>query len=163
MMGEDAEVIATGATHMTLLTQHPVTDDSVGREPRGSRFKRWWDSREHHRPAERLWYVLIAIAVAVPVMMSQAGYYTPDIKIEVYLNPWHRFALDLSTWLPDPQGGTGNYNLGLAPVDFAVGVLRSLGASAEIAVRLTKLILVLFGAWGRCASCATSQGSAPAR
>lgn len=140
---------------MSLLTRPPIDDGSAPDEQRRSpftdllsRFKQRWQSRRTIGPAERLSYFLLALAVAAPIMLSQLGLYTPDIKIEVYLNPWHRFALDLSTWLPDPQAGAGNYNLGLAPVDFAMGILHSLGFSPELSMRFTKLVLVLFGAWG---------------
>ncbi|MGV1037901.1 MAG: alpha-(1-_3)-arabinofuranosyltransferase domain-containing protein [Candidatus Nanopelagicales bacterium] len=140
---------------MTLLTRPPLDDGSDSNEHRPSPFSRLfsqlrnrWQSRRTIGPAERLCYFLLALAVAAPIMLSQLGLYTPDIKIEVYLNPWHRFALDLSTWLPDPQGGAGNYNLGLAPVDFAMGILHSLGFSPELSMRFTKLALVLLGAWG---------------
>lgn len=95
---------------MSLLTRPPIDDGSAPDEQRRSpftdllsRFKQRWQSRRTIGPAERLSYFLLALAVAAPIMLSQLGLYTPDIKIEVYLNPWHRFALDLSTWLPDPQ------------------------------------------------------------
>gem|GEM_PF-4205489 len=143
-----------GITSVTLLTG-PAPTPAKKRKPAAapteqlvSSLGRWWATRESFSAGERLAYGLIALAVLVPVMFSQLGIYTPDIKIEVYLNPWHRFALDLSTWLPDPQGGTGNYNLGLAPVDFTIGILHTLGFSPELSMRVSKAALILFGAWG---------------
>lgn len=98
-------------------------------------------------------WVLYAIGVAILAYVtfsSLPGVFVPDIKPEVYLNPWARLQLDLSTWLPDPHLGTQNYNLGLAPVDALVGLIQLLGVPPELSVRVLRLSLyVAAGAGAR--------------
>ena len=99
-------------------------------------------------PAELFGYVAIGLVLTAVVMLSSRGYFTPDIKPEVYLNPLRRLAYDLSAWQPDPQLGVGNYNNGLAPVSAVTAALHAVGLSPELIARLLRLALLGFGAWG---------------
>ena len=102
------------------------------------------------RPTVGEWwtYAIVTLALTAVAFLSLRGTFLPDIKPEVYLNPWARLRLDLSTWLPDPYLGTQNYNLGLAPVDALVGIMQSLGVPAELSVRVLRLILMLVAGAG---------------
>ena len=99
-------------------------------------------------PAELFGYVAIGVVLTAVVMLSSRGYFTPDIKPEVYLNPLRRLAYDLSAWQPDPQLGVGNYNNGLAPVSAVTAALHAVGLSPELIARLLRLALLGLGAWG---------------
>ncbi len=109
-----------------------AADGEVARPPRG----------------ELVVYALLALFLLLAMALNQRGLFVPDIKPEVYLNPWHRLSLDLSTWLPDPYLGTQNYNLGLAPVDLLSGVLQSLGIPGELTVRVLRYALLLLAGAG---------------
>ena len=100
------------------------------------------------QPAEWLGYAGLGLVLAAVVMLSSRGYFTPDIKPEVYLNPLRRLSYDLSAWQPDPQLGLGNYNNGLAPVSAVMALLHAVGLSAELMARLLRLTLLGLGAWG---------------
>ena len=99
-------------------------------------------------PAERVAYLALFLVLAAIVVFSSRGYFTPDIKPEVYLNPLRRLAYDLSAWQPDPQLGVGNYNNGLAPVSALTSALHALGLAPDVVARLLRLALLSLGAWG---------------
>ena len=105
-------------------------------------------SRSRVSSAEIAIYAVGAIVIAAVLLLAQRGAFVPDIKPEVYLNPWARLRLDLSTWLPDPYLGTQNYNLGLAPVDAFMALVQSLGVPAELSARLLRIGLYLLAGAG---------------
>lgn len=102
----------------------------------------------HVGSAERLAYLGLFLCLTAIVLLSSRGYFTPDIKPEVYLNPLRRLAYDLSAWQPDPQLGVGNYNNGLAPVSGLTSVLHAVGLPPDLIARLLRLTLLTLGAWG---------------
>jgi arabinofuranan 3-O-arabinosyltransferase len=98
--------------------------------------------------AEPAVYVLLGALVLAVLLASDWGWVTPDTRPEVYLAPARTLLGALSAWRPDPYLGQPNFDTGTAPVALAVLVLRTLGASAWLAVRLWRALLLGVAAWG---------------
>jgi arabinofuranan 3-O-arabinosyltransferase len=90
-----------------------------------------------------LWTVL-----AVVVVLNSAGSFTVDTKPELYYAPWRSAAAYLSAWQADPQLGFPSFNVGLAPVAAAVGLIQAVGFPPALSVRVLRLALLVLGSWG---------------
>jgi hypothetical protein len=90
-----------------------------------------------------------AVALGVAVIATRAGLFTPDTRPDLYQQPGRFLADTLSAWVGGATGlGQANFNAGTAPVAALMWVIRSLGASPWLAVRIWRLLLLLVGAWG---------------
>ena len=99
--------------------------------------------------AERLTLVIGAVALAVAVIATRSGVFTPDTRPDLYQQPGRFLAQSLQAWVGGSSGlGQANFNAGAAPVAVVVWVIRAFGAPAWMAVRLWRLLLLLVGAWG---------------
>jgi arabinofuranan 3-O-arabinosyltransferase len=90
-----------------------------------------------------LWVVLAEV-----VLLSSFGSFVVDTKPELYLAPWRSAASYLSAWQANPQLGFPSFNVGLAPVAVAVGVIQGVGIPAELSVRVLRLLLFAVGSLG---------------
>ncbi len=90
-----------------------------------------------------------SIALGVAVIGTRWGVFTPDTRPDLYQDPAGFLASTVQAWVGGASGlGQGNFNAGAAPVAAVVWVIRSLGASPWLAVRIWRLLVLLLGAWG---------------
>ncbi|MEZ5183474.1 MAG: alpha-(1-_3)-arabinofuranosyltransferase family protein [Acidimicrobiales bacterium] len=90
-----------------------------------------------------------AVGLAVAVVGTRWGVFTPDTRPDLYQQPGAFLRSTVQAWVPGSSGlGQGNFNAGAAPVAAVVWCLRALGAEPWLAVRLWRLALLLIGAWG---------------
>ena len=92
--------------------------------------------------------VLLWVLLALVVFLNKPGVFTPDIKPEIYLAPGRTADNLLTAWLDTQQLGFANFNVGLAPVAAFIELLRGLGLSAAVCVRLVHLGLLILAGWG---------------
>lgn len=104
--------------------------------------------RTHTRRIYSVTVVLLWLVLALVVLLNKRGVFTPDIKPEIYLAPGRMTGHLLAGWLDTQQLGFPNFNVGLAPVTAFVALLRELGLSAALSVRLLHLGLLMLGGWG---------------
>jgi arabinofuranan 3-O-arabinosyltransferase len=98
---------------------------------------------------ELLVLVLGALGLAAAVIGTRWGVFTPDTRPDLYQDPGSFLRESVSAWVAGSSGmGQGNFNAGAAPVAAVVWVIRSLGASPWLAIRIWRLVLLLIGAWG---------------
>ena len=90
-----------------------------------------------------LWLLLAAV-----VFLNSVGSFALDTKPELYFAPWRSAAAYLSAWQENPQLGFPSFNVGLAPVAVAVGLIQAIGVPPELSVRVLRLILLVAGSWG---------------
>ncbi|HEV8065188.1 MAG TPA: alpha-(1-_3)-arabinofuranosyltransferase family protein, partial [Acidimicrobiales bacterium] len=89
------------------------------------------------------------VLLVVVVFANSWGVFTPDTIPELYLNPGRLLAQSVSTWLPSGgEAGAANIDTGIAPLAAVLWVIRSLGASAWVAMRIWRVILYVTAAWG---------------
>jgi arabinofuranan 3-O-arabinosyltransferase len=108
-------------------------------------------ARPPRRPAdyaEPAAYALLGLVVLAVLLFNDWGWITPDTRPEVYLAPGRTLLGALSAWRPDPYLGQPNFDTGTAPVALAVLLLRFIGVSAWLAVRLWRALLLGVAAWG---------------
>jgi arabinofuranan 3-O-arabinosyltransferase len=101
----------------------------------------WWTPTR--TAAVVLWLVLAEV-----VLLSSFGSFAVDTKPELYLAPWRSAAAYLSAWQANPQLGFPSFNVGLAPVAAAVGVIQAVGIPPELSVRVLRLVLFAVGSLG---------------
>jgi arabinofuranan 3-O-arabinosyltransferase len=90
----------------------------------------------------------LALLLLVLVLANKAGTLAPDIKPEIYLDPWGEFHALRHTWRESPKLGEPNFNVGLFPVAGVVGALQALGLGPDLSMRVLRWLLLLLGAWG---------------
>lgn len=89
------------------------------------------------------------IALAVAVIGTRWGEFTPDTRPDLYEQPGRFLNDTLQAWVGGATGlGQGNFNAGAAPVAVVVWVIRTLGAPAWLAVRIWRVLLLVVAAWG---------------
>ena len=89
------------------------------------------------------------VALAVAVIGTRWGEFTPDTRPDLYEQPGRFLRDTLQAWVGGATGlGQGNFNAGAAPVAVVVWVIRALGAPAWLAVRIWRLLLLVVAAWG---------------
>ncbi|NHN54957.1 DUF3367 domain-containing protein [Calidifontibacter sp. DB0510] len=86
--------------------------------------------------------------LALVVGLNAFGSFYTDIKPEVYLAPVQMIGRYLSAWNESPYLGSPNFNVGLVPVLFATGFLRSIGFSPEWTFKVFHFALWLLAGWG---------------
>ncbi|MCX6459056.1 MAG: alpha-(1-_3)-arabinofuranosyltransferase family protein [Actinobacteria bacterium] len=132
---------------MTELLDHAVdAGPSVGLSGRWRNFEertRRWASSGAGFASIALW-----TALALVVVLNSPGVFVPDIKPEVYLQPWASVGLFAMPWQVSPQLGWANFNVGLAPVPLAVAAIQLLGVDPEFSVRVVRLLLLTIAAAG---------------
>lgn len=90
-----------------------------------------------------------SILLAVAVIGTRWGVFTPDTRPDLYQAPGSFLRSTVQAWVGGASGlGQGNFNAGAAPVAAVLWVIRTLGAPAWLAVRIWRLALLLLGAWG---------------
>jgi arabinofuranan 3-O-arabinosyltransferase len=92
--------------------------------------------------------VVLWLALAEVVLLSSFGSFVVDTKPELYLAPWRSAAAYLSAWQANPQLGFPSFNVGLAPVAVAVGLIQAVGIPPELSVRVLRLALFALGSVG---------------
>ena len=110
---------------------------------RAAAARRWTVPRPPVLVAAGLWVLL-----AVAVLANSAGHVAVDTKPELYFAPWRSAAAYLSAWQENPQLGFPSFNVGLVPVAVLVGLVRAVGVSPELSMRVLRLLLLTAGAWG---------------
>jgi len=101
------------------------------------------------RGPEAAFLVVGAVVLAVAVIGTRWGVFTPDTRPDLYQNPAGFLRSTVQAWVGGASGlGQGNFNAGAAPVAAVVWVIRTLGAPAWLAVRVWRLLILLVGAWG---------------
>ena len=88
------------------------------------------------------------LVLAEVVLLSSFGSFVVDTKPELYLAPWRSAAAYLSAWQANPQLGFPSFNVGLAPVAAAVGLIQAAGIPPELSVRVLRLLLLVLGSLG---------------
>lgn len=98
---------------------------------------------------ERLALAVGAIGLAVAVIATRAGVFTPDTRPDLYQRPGRFLVSALEAWVGGASGlGQANFNAGAAPVAAVVWVIRALGAPAWLSVRIWRLLLLFVAGWG---------------
>src|SRR6266516_3435704 len=96
---------------------------------------------------ELLAYLVVGLAVVVPVVVADWGWFTPDTRPELYQAPGRALRAALSVWRSDPSLGQPNFDTGTAPMALVLVAIRALGASPWLAERVWRaLLLVVAGA-----------------
>ncbi|ONH33922.1 alpha-(1-_3)-arabinofuranosyltransferase domain-containing protein [Pseudofrankia asymbiotica] len=98
--------------------------------------------------AELFAYLGIAIAIALPILLIGWGKASIDTSPRLYFQPWKTFAGAFSTWDTGPSLGSQDYNVGIAPVAVAVGLIKTVVHSVWLTTRLWRLLLLLVAAAG---------------
>lgn len=90
-----------------------------------------------------------AVGLAVAVVATRWGVFTPDTRPDLYQDPSGFLRSTVQAWVGGSTGlGQGNFNAGAAPVGAVVWVIRAVGAEPWLAVRIWRLLLLLVAAWG---------------
>jgi arabinofuranan 3-O-arabinosyltransferase len=98
--------------------------------------------------AETVAYAVLGTLVVLAVFLNQWGSFTPDTEPQLYLAPGRVLIQSLFSWKSSPALGQPNFQTGVAPVAAIIFVIRALGASAWVAVRVWRALLLLVAAWG---------------
>jgi arabinofuranan 3-O-arabinosyltransferase len=107
----------------------------------------------HERPAwrvrgEPLAYLLLALALALPVLLPGWGQPSVDTSPRLYFQPGRTLTGAFSTWSPAPSLGQQSYDVGIAPVAGAVWAIQTVTGSVWLTTRLWRLLLLLVAAAG---------------
>lgn len=101
------------------------------------------------RRGEAVFLAVGALGLAVAVIATRWGVFTPDTRPDVYQAPGRFLASTVQAWVGGANGlGQSNFNAGAAPVALVVWVIRSVGTPAWLAVRIWRLLLLGVAAWG---------------
>jgi arabinofuranan 3-O-arabinosyltransferase len=99
-------------------------------------------------PAEAVAYAALGALVVLAVFLNRWGSFTPDTEPQLYLAPGRVLMQSLFSWKVSPALGQANFQTGAAPVAALIFAIRALGASAWVAVRVWRALLLLLAAWG---------------
>ena len=121
------------------------------------------DTMMRHESCER-WMVLrraglpvvLAAVLLLVLLLNKVGVLAPDIKPEIYMAPWREAEALSRAWRESPKLGEPNFNVGLFPVAWVVGVIQALGSGPDLSMRLLRWVLVLLGAGARAGSTRSS-------
>lgn len=92
--------------------------------------------------------VVLATMLLLVLLLNGVGVLAPDIKPEIYMAPWREAEALSRAWRESPKLGEPNFNVGLFPVAWVVGVIQELGVGADLSMRLLRWALLLLGGWG---------------
>lgn len=92
--------------------------------------------------------LVLAILLLLVLLLNKVGVLAPDIKPEIYMAPWREAEALSRAWRESPKLGEPNFNVGLFPVAWLVGVIQALGVGPDLSMRLLRWVLLLLGAWG---------------
>lgn len=92
--------------------------------------------------------VVLATILLLVLLLNAVGVLSPDIKPEIYMAPWREAEALSRAWRESPKLGEPNFNVGLFPVAWLVGVIQELGVGADLSMRLLRWALLLLGGWG---------------
>ncbi len=98
--------------------------------------------------AEAAVYWVLGLLILLAVFVNRWGSFTPDTEPQLYLAPGRVLMQSLFSWKLSPALGQSNFQTGITPVAFVIFLIRSLGASAWVAVRIWRALLLLVAAWG---------------
>jgi arabinofuranan 3-O-arabinosyltransferase len=91
--------------------------------------------------------LVLAVLLVAVVLANDWAVLTPDTKPEIFLAPWRTAARFAMPWLDSPSLGAPSFNVGVAPVAAALGVLGA-GLPPWLAMRVWRILLLLLAAWG---------------
>lgn len=119
-------------------------------------------------PAFRMTPRSVVAAVAwtgllLALLLNSVGSFVIDIKPEIYLAPGRSASVFSGAWQPSPQLGFPNFNVGLVPVAWLVWAVQHAGVSAEMSVRLLRLVLYTVAAVGAARLSRAVAGRGPQR
>ena len=103
--------------------------------------------------------VVLATILLLVLLLNKAGVLAPDIKPEIYMEPWREAEALSRGWRESPKLGEPNFNVGLFPVAALVGVIQEFGVGADLSMRLLRFALLLRGGWGASRLYATVAGT----
>jgi arabinofuranan 3-O-arabinosyltransferase len=103
--------------------------------------------------------VVLATILLLVLLLNKAGVLAPDIKPEIYMEPWREAEALSRGWRESPKLGEPNFNVGLFPVAALVGVIQEFGVGADLSMRLLRFALLLLGGWGASRLYATVAGT----
>ena len=92
--------------------------------------------------------LVLATILLLVLLLNGVGVLAPDIKPEIYMAPWREAEALSRAWRESPKLGEPNFNVGLFPVAWLVGVIQELGVGPDLSMRLLRWILLLLGGWG---------------
>jgi arabinofuranan 3-O-arabinosyltransferase len=92
--------------------------------------------------------LVLAALLLVLLLLNKLGVLAPDIKPEIYMAPWREAESLNRAWRESPKLGEPNFNVGLFPVAWAVGLIQQLGVGPDLSMRLLRWMLLVLGAWG---------------
>lgn len=92
--------------------------------------------------------LLLAAVLLLVLLLNRVGVLAPDIKPEIYMAPWREAEALSRAWRESPKLGEPNFNVGLFPVAWLVGLIQALGLSPDLSMRLLRWVLLLLGGWG---------------
>ena len=74
--------------------------------------------------------VVLALVLLLVLLLNKVGMLAPDIKPEIYMAPWREAEALSRAWRESPKLGEPNFNVGLFPVAWVVGLIQLTGARA---------------------------------
>ena len=92
--------------------------------------------------------LVLATILLLVLLLNGVGVLAPDIKPEIYMAPWREAEALSRGWRESPKLGEPNFNVGLFPVAWVIGVIQSLGIGPDLSMRLLRWALLLLGGWG---------------
>lgn len=91
---------------------------------------------------------MLAALLLLVLLVNKAGVLAPDIKPEIYMAPWREAEALSRAWRESPKLGEPNFNVGLFPVAWLIGLIQSLGIGPDLSMRLLRWALLLIAGWG---------------
>lgn len=92
--------------------------------------------------------IVLALILLLVLLLNHPGVLAPDIKPEIYMAPWREAQALSRAWRESPKLGEPNFNVGLFPVAWVVGVIQAIGFDADLSMRALRWVLLLVGGWG---------------
>ena len=89
--------------------------------------------------------IVLALILLLVLLLNHPGVLAPDIKPEIYMAPWREAQALSRAWRESPKLGEPNFNVGLFPVAWVVGVIQAIGFDADLSMRALRSVLRAFG------------------
>ena len=97
---------------------------------------------------ERGVFAALAVLALAALFLNRWGWVTPDTDPQLYYAPGRTLIRALFAWRSDPFLGHRNFNAGLAPTAAVVLLIRALGASVWVTIRILRAGLLVLAGWG---------------